>query len=488
MQKRDLGADERAKPGEAAVHLDTTTVRGLAIPDKGSRLWLDDEIPGFGCQVTYGGTKTFRLRYRRGGKWYSLKIGRWHDPGERLRPSRGAAQKSEGISAGDARVKAAELRRQINAGGHPAFEVRAAAAEQQRAERGLVTVRQAWAEYCGTDEAPGFVYQRARPMAPKSILQIQTSFANHVEPRIGGRAMSSIEAEDIEAIALEVGKSRMRKGRKVGGPAAARHVVAHLSAFFAWALKRKLVKANPAKAIDRGEVLEPAPVRERYLAPEEFDAVMRALDEWPLVAKRGSRHGPAKIVRLDEPQVRQLVSCEAFRVGLLTAARKSEVYKMRWSDVDLDTRVWRRPARTMKARKAHEIVLAPTAVNSLRKLRDAHGDPVFAFPGKQRLDALIAGRRLKGDEGGPMKDAHELWGRIRRTIGLDDVTIHDLRHTAASVLISAGYTLDDVGAQLAHANPQTTKRYAHLMHERKREMADAMEAFSNMRKQSAPAG
>lgn len=469
---------KRAKQGEAAVFLDTAAVRRLPVPSRGSRLWLDTEIPGFGVQVTYGGTKTFRLRYRRAGKWYSLKIGRWHDPGERLKPTRGAQQKSEGMSAADARSMAAELRRQINAGGHPGFDAKTRAAEQQLAERGMVTVRQAWVEYAGASDVPGYVATRARPMSPKSIGQARTTYENHIEPRIGSRAMSGITPDDIEQIATEVGKVRQRKGRKVGGPAAARHVVAHLSAFFTWAMKRRIVKENPAKSINREDVLEPAPKRERYLKPAEFGRVLKALDEWPYVAKRGSRFAATKEVRLEQPQTRQLVSCEAFRVGLFTAARKSEVYQMRWVDVDFDARLWRKPASTMKSGKRHEIALNQTVLESLRKLRAAHQDPVFPVPGKKRLDALLGGRKLKGEEGGPIKDAHELWGRIRTSIGLDDVTIHDLRHSAASVLISSGHTLEEVGEQLAHANPQTTKRYAHLMIERKRAMADSMEAFA----------
>ena len=42
------------------------------------------------------------------------------------------------------------------------------------------------------------------------------------------------------------------------------------------------------------------------------------------------------------------------------------------------------------------------------------------------------------------------------------VRVHDLRHTAASLLIQAGVPLYTVGAILGHSGPQTTKRYSHL--------------------------
>ena len=45
---------------------------------------------------------------------------------------------------------------------------------------------------------------------------------------------------------------------------------------------------------------------------------------------------------------------------------------------------------------------------------------------------------------------------------LDDVRLHDLRHTFASVAVSNGVSLHIVGALLGHSQPRTTARYAHL--------------------------
>ena len=45
---------------------------------------------------------------------------------------------------------------------------------------------------------------------------------------------------------------------------------------------------------------------------------------------------------------------------------------------------------------------------------------------------------------------------------LDDVRLHDLRHTFASVAVMNGMSLPIVGALLGHSKPQTTARYAHL--------------------------
>lgn len=54
------------------------------------------------------------------------------------------------------------------------------------------------------------------------------------------------------------------------------------------------------------------------------------------------------------------------------------------------------------------------------------------------------------------------WPAIRTLAGLDEVRIHDLRHTWASHAVAAGGALAIIGRQLGHVQPQTTQRYAHL--------------------------
>ena len=56
----------------------------------------------------------------------------------------------------------------------------------------------------------------------------------------------------------------------------------------------------------------------------------------------------------------------------------------------------------------------------------------------------------------------EPWRRIRKAAGLDDVRLHDLRHSFASVAVAGGMGLPIIGKMLGHAQAQTTQRYAHL--------------------------
>jgi site-specific recombinase XerD len=57
--------------------------------------------------------------------------------------------------------------------------------------------------------------------------------------------------------------------------------------------------------------------------------------------------------------------------------------------------------------------------------------------------------------------------------------LHDLRHTYASVLASAGLSLPVIGALLGHATPVTTARYAHLFDDPLRAATERASAIIN---------
>ncbi|MCB1466056.1 MAG: site-specific integrase [Rhizobiaceae bacterium] len=56
----------------------------------------------------------------------------------------------------------------------------------------------------------------------------------------------------------------------------------------------------------------------------------------------------------------------------------------------------------------------------------------------------------------------KVWERIRKNAGFEDVRLHDLRHSFASIAVAGGASLPMIGALLGHAHSATTQRYAHL--------------------------
>ena len=62
----------------------------------------------------------------------------------------------------------------------------------------------------------------------------------------------------------------------------------------------------------------------------------------------------------------------------------------------------------------------------------------------------------------PLHNAQKPWRRLRISAGLDELRLHDLRHTFASLCVAQGYSLQMVAKLLGHADTRMSERYAHL--------------------------
>ena len=61
-----------------------------------------------------------------------------------------------------------------------------------------------------------------------------------------------------------------------------------------------------------------------------------------------------------------------------------------------------------------------------------------------------------------MRDIDGAWQTARARAGLDDLRIHDIRHSYASRALALGESLPMIGKLLGHRQIETTARYAHL--------------------------
>ena len=125
----------------------------------------------------------------------------------------------------------------------------------------------------------------------------------------------------------------------------------------------------------------------------------------PLKLSRG--HHPAMPYEelpafMGELRQRQATAALALEFCILTAARSGEVLGCRWSEIDLDKKVWTVPAHRMKAGREHRVPLSGRVVAILRELAEADARP-FVFPGQARnkplsnmaMDMML--RRMKRD-------------------------------------------------------------------------------------------
>jgi integrase len=168
-----------------------------------------------------------------------------------------------------------------------------------------------------------------------------------------------------------------------------------------WLVKHETTSRNRGrieKVLDRATALkqrpdEPNPARWRGC----LDAIL-ALPSDIKKAQGGKRHHAALDWRNVPAFVRQLhqrddAAARALEFLILTASRSNEVRDARWSEIDLEARLWVIPAKRMKARQEHLVPLTDPALAILRAL-PRKGDLVFDIGRDAMIDVVKA---LGGD-------------------------------------------------------------------------------------------
>ena len=264
------------------------------------------------------------------------------------------------------------------------------------------------------DLATDYMERHALPTKrPSSIRNDRQMLENQILPKLGAQKVADVARRDVEAILLGLSKTPYRANR----------VRALLSKMFSLAVQWGWRADNPVLGIPKYQ----EEMRERWLRQEELDRLFEALDKHP-------NQKCADIVRL----------------LVLTGARKSEVLKMTWDQIDLERAVWTKPSHLTKQKKDQHFPLSDAATQILAGIQSKSVDSsAYVFPS-----------RLSTDE--PTQDIKRFWREIQRDADLSDVRMHDLRHTFASHLVSSGTSEAIVGRLLGHTQPQTTRRYVRL--------------------------
>jgi integrase len=200
----------------------------------------------------------------------------------------------------------------------------------------------------------------------------------------------------------------------------ANRCLALLSSIYGWAIRLGYWDgSNPVRAITRFREQH----RERFLSTSEFARLQEALQGEPSVYWK-----------------------TYFRLLLLTGARRTELLRARWEQINLIDALWTMP--NTKAGRSHRLPLPLAAVRLLEGL-PSRFESAWVFPSGKRRDQ-------------PLMNANTAWKRIRKRAGLPDVRIHDLRRTNGSWLAAQGASLPLIGRVLNHSNPSTTAIYARL--------------------------
>lgn len=314
-----------------------------------------------------------------------------------------------------ARTQAAELKRQIDGGEDPMGEV--------QAHRDAKTM----ADLCERFQDDHLPRKRA-----STVDSYARAIRLHILPAMRNLPVADVGFADVDAL--------HRKLTRAGGPYIANRTVSLLSKMFALAKKWKWRTDNPCQGIERNVETK----RQRYLSADEIARLAEALAAY------------------EDQNV-----ANAIRLLLLTGARRGEVLAARWDQLDLERGAWTKPGSMTKQKTVHNAPLGAPA-------RALLADILATAQAKAKKDKAEASPWVFPSRGatGHLTEIKRAWASLCKTAKITGARPHDLRHTFASVLVSAGQSLPVIGALLGHSNPTTTARYAHLMDDPLRQAAD----------------
>jgi integrase len=227
--------------------------------------------------------------------------------------------------------------------------------------------------------------------------------------RWGTRKLTEVKRRDVRELLDEIAER---------APIMANRTLALVRKMFNFAIANEWLEANPCQMLAR-----PAPEqqRDRVLAEEEIRSLWNVLDD-------------------ERPVVAAL-----FRLRLLTAQRGGELLGASWAEIDLVSGWWTIPAERSKNSLAHRVPLSPQALRILKDLRKSTGESPWVFPSPWKGRPHI-------------NHAQKAIERVVERSGVD-FRGHDLRRTAASLMVGAGVPRLVISKILNHVESGVTAVY-----------------------------
>jgi integrase len=287
------------------------------------------------------------------------------------------------------------------------------------AERGAATV---------FDLIERFEEEHLARKRPGTAADYRLLLTKHVRPHFGAHAkVADVKFSDVDAL--------HRKITKTGATYSANRCIAVVSKMFSLAIKWGWRSDNPAKGIERN----PEAKRKRYATAAELTRLSEALNAH------------------DDQQAANI-----FWLCLFTGCRVGEAMSAVWNHFDLTSGTWTKPGSTTKQKTDHAVPLSAPARQLLTNLHK-RANSEWVFPADSASGHRVA--------------VNKVWPQICKSARINGLRVHDLRHSYASQLASAGFSLPIIGALLGHSTPVTTARYAHLFDDPLRQATERVGAI-----------
>lgn len=381
-------------------------------------LW-DGELRGLGLRVAPAGTKSFVLQCRTTfGRSCRLTLGRYGV-----------------LTLDQARDLAREKLVAVALGEDPG--------QARKAQRAAPTLAELLDRYL--DE-----HARVHN-AERTVETAESLIRNHIKPQLGSRKVHEIAATDVARLHRSLAST----------PRTANYCVAILGKAFALAELWRLLPAgaNPVAKIKKFEET----ARERFLTMAELHRLGAALNEAETEGLAWRIRPDAKVKHVAKTLRRTFVRpdvVDILRLLLLTGARLGEILALEWRHVDESEATFALPNRKGGARRRHPANAGAMAIIA-RRPRVA-GSP-WVFPRAADPERHISKEVVEN-----------AWQRVRHAAGLDDVHIHDLRHTVGTMASQSGANAFIIRDLLRHKTISMTSVYVNWAEDPVRDMAETV--------------
>lgn len=310
------------QPEVAPMSLTTTAIRNAKPAATAKRLF---DTLGLYLEISPGGGRWWRFKYRFEGKEKRLSLGTFHD-----------------VTLKAARRKRDDARALLEDGVDPSAARKEAKREVAgRASNSFEALAREWY----AKQAHVWVAQHASDVLRR--------LESNLFAEIGDKAIADITAPVLLAA--------VRKIEHRGAHDLAHRVLQVASQVFRYGVATGRCQRDPAPDL-RGALTPHKGKHQAAVTPEELPALLRAIDGYGELGDKLTGY--------------------ALRLLVLTFVRTNELIGAEWSELDLDSGVWIIPAVRMKMKTEHVVPLSRQSVEALREVRSIAGGSRYVFPGR----------------------------------------------------------------------------------------------------------